>query len=172
MLRQSVCAIDVGYRNFAYCFVNPSNWRQPLQWAHEDLWAPQPGRRQRPQEQDLVQIMWEWCQRHRLMLEQCDCIVLERQMRTNFKLMNTVVQALFYGKVVQVHPMTVGTFWNLPKTRDAKKAAGINVVTHNGARFPNGRKLDDMADAWLMALYQMVQYDVVKRNELYFLPKQ
>jgi hypothetical protein len=162
-----VCAIDAGTRNFAYCFVDNLHWREPLRWTKEDLWREQPNRRRTPTKEDVVAITVAWCRRNAAALAECDYVVLENQIRIPFIVMNTVIQALHYDKCVSVHPMTVGAYYGLPKTREAKKAAGIAVVVRNGVNFgvANG-KIDDLADAWLMAVYQLIQTGALSEHFL------
>ena len=63
--------------------------------------------------------------------------------------------------------MTVGTFWKLPKTREQKQAAGIATVKERHVEFPAYWKEDDLADAWLMAVYQLVQEGGLSKSELF-----
>ena len=35
-----VLAIDMGYRNLAYCVVDNLSWREPVAWDKDDLWIP------------------------------------------------------------------------------------------------------------------------------------
>ncbi len=146
-----VTAIDVGLRNFAWCTLNPQDIV-----AHDkiDLWAPAPGRRRHPTRTDLVRITRDWCLTHGALLAASDRIVLEHQLRQPFILMNTVIQTLYYDKVVIVHPMTVGAHFKLPAKREAKKAKGIEVAQAHGVHLPAGKQ-DDLADAWLMAKWQL-----------------
>jgi hypothetical protein len=148
-----VTAIDVGYRNFSWCTLNPDGI---LSHDNVDLWAPRAKRRRQPTRNDLVAITVQWCREHAQLLDSSDRIVLENQMRDPFIVMNTVVQALYYNKVVIVHPMTVGSYWRLPTTRVQKKAAGVAVAQQHGVVLCQGKQ-DDMADTWLMAQWQLRQ---------------
>ncbi len=159
-----VCAIDAGTRNFAWCIVDNNNWRDPLHWQREDLWVPRAGRRGTPTKDDIIDITVKWVNAHRALLDTCDLVVLERQMRVPYIIMNTVIHTSFYGKCEQVHPMTVGSFWKLPKKREAKKRAGVAVAQHF-AEIPRAVKTDDLADAWLMAVYYLVQRKAISAME-------
>lgn len=154
-----VVGIDAGFRNFAWCAVDNEDWRSPQQWNAEDLWPPRKGRSKVPDKTDCVNITVHWARRNKAMLDAADEIVLENQMRTPFIIINAVIQALYPEKTTVVHPTTVGAFWRLPRTRELKKEAGVEVVKKNGATLmrANGGKLDDLADAWLMAVYCLVQ---------------
>jgi Poxvirus A22 protein len=161
-----VCAIDAGYRNFAYCIVDNNNWRKPLHWHKEDLWKPEAGKRGVPTKEDVVRITHEWCRLHWKQLRECDCIVLENQLRTPFIIMNTVIHALFFNRCSVVHPMTVAAFFKLPKTRAEKKAASVVAVGAYAEIDTQLRKVDDLADAWLMAVWKLVQEGAISRKEL------
>jgi hypothetical protein len=163
-----VVAIDAGYRNFAVCAVDNTDWQAPSTWYAEDLWRKRPGRRSEPDKNDCVEIALLWIKRNKAMLDRADAIVLENQMRTPYIIINATVQAHYFEKCVVVHPMTVAAFWSLPKTRELKKAAGVATVKANGVTIARDRggKLDDMADAWLMAVYFLVELDAVRQNML------
>ncbi len=161
-----IMAIDVGTRNFAWCVVCNNHWRKPLHWQHEDLWAPQPNRRRAPTKTDIVRITVDWVRRRKHILDECDCIVLENQMRTPFIVMNTVIQSLYFNIVSIIHPMTVGTFWSLPKQREHKKTRGVQVTLAHTRNIPAAGKEDDLADAWLMAVYEMIQRQAIGKGEL------
>lgn len=159
-----VCAIDVGYRNMAWCIGTSNCWRG-LRWQKEDLWS----RHKRvPNNEDMVKITLGWCLKHKDDLDMCDVIVLERQMRAPFIIMNAVITTLYYEKVQVVHPQTVGAFFNLPRTRVQKKAAGIMVVKKNGLTFGVERndKYDDLADAWLMMVWGLVANKALNKDEI------
>ncbi len=146
-----VTAIDVGYRNFSWCTLNRDGI---ISHDNVDLWAPKAKRRRQPTRSDLVAIAVQWCRDHQHLLDTSDKIVLENQMREPFIIMNTALHALYFDKVVIVHPMTVGSYWHLPKTREQKKAAGIRVAQQHGVVLCDGKQ-DDMADTWLMARWQL-----------------
>ncbi len=161
-----VCAIDVGYRNMAFCVVDNNNWRKPLVWQKVDLWAPAAGRRGVPTKDDVLRITHDWCRANWKLLRACDAIVLENQLRTPFIIMNTVIQALFLSRTTVVHPMTVASFFKLPKTRAEKKVAGILAVGAYAEIDTKSGKVDDLADAWLMATWKLVQLGAISVKEL------
>ncbi len=160
-----VCAIDAGTRNFAFCIVDSVNWRQPLHWQKVDLWAPQVGRRLTPTKDDIVCITREWCRTNWSILRECDHIVLENQLRTPFIIMNTVIQTLFFNTCSVIHPMTVAAFFKLPKTRAEKKLAGVAVVGRYTQIDKKLGKVDDLADAWLMAVHKLQAENGISKKE-------
>lgn len=163
-----VCAIDAGTRNFAWCIVDKDRWREPAIWRREDLWAPAPGRRRKPTKNDLVEIAVGWYKRNRPLLRTCDLIVLENQIREQFIVLNTALHALMHPQVQVVHPMSVGSFWGLPKTRELKKPAGVQVCRANGVALVEGEKADDLADTWLMAVHAFAARGLIEVDQLCF----
>lgn len=109
-----------------------------------------------PNDEDLVAITLKFCQDNQAVLRMCDAVVLERQMRRAFVIMNTVISTFFHGRVRVVTPLKVSNFFHLPSTRSAKKAATIALAIKNGLQFPPAPKNDDLADAWMMALYVLI----------------
>lgn len=163
-----VAAIDGGYRNLALCVINGNNMRDPHEWRVFDLWKRKPGRSTVPTRDDLVRKAVKWCRTHSQLLNECDAIVLENQIREKFVVINTVIQALFFDKCKVVHPMTVGAFFKLPVTRAQKKEAGVHVVLSNGAIFPRNRgKFDDLADAWMMAVHELCLQKQIDKQVLH-----
>ncbi len=155
---KQVTAIDVGWRNFAWCTLDTAHLTEPLHWHVEDLWEARPSRRKTPTKEDLMQIATEWCDRNEPILRSSDLVVLENQIRTPCIVLNAAIFSRCYGRARVVHPMTVGAYWKLPTTRDAKKAKGIVIaqqITRNA--FPRVYKRDDLADTFLMAAWGMMQ---------------
>jgi len=161
-----VLAIDAGTRNFAYCVTDNNSWQAPLIWKSEDLWAPRPGRSIKPSIEDIVEITHNWCMRNRDMIRSCTLIVLERQMRKSFIVMNTVIQALFYDRTKVVHPMTVAQVFKLLKTRNEKKAATVEMCKRNCVMPVEHLKQDDLADAWMYCIWGMIQKNAFSMKSL------
>lgn len=142
-----IVAIDAGFRNLGVVAIRDGNWRQPAYWSRESL-----THLKKPTEEALYHATYDWCQKHALLLDGADQIVLERQMHKKFVVINTVIRTLHHEKTVVVGPTTVGAFHRLPSTRAEKKLAGTALVKQNVA-IPLEGKQDDMADAMLMALW-------------------
>lgn len=151
-----VCAVDVGYRNFAWCVVDAVHVRDPVAWQVEDLWPNTNFQNRRtPRFEDLVRITSAWIDRNRTLLDTCTDVVLETQMRQPFVVMNTTIAAILGTlKVKQVAPMTVRAFYELPYKRRDKKAASV-ALAKQFANMPHNNKQDDLADAWLMAVREL-----------------
>ncbi len=161
--------MDGGTRNFAYCVLDNTTWRAPLVWKKEDLWAPKPGRRAKPSKDDVLRLTYEWCMQNKQMLLDCDRIVLENQIRDPYIVMNTVIHTCFYSRTHSVSPMTIATFFKLPRTRREKKICGVETVKRF-AMFPQDyEKVDDLADAWMMAVHELIALKALYREDLVFL---
>lgn len=165
-----VLAIDAGTRNFAYALLDTLNWREPLVWKKVDLWAPEPGRSRKPSKQDMVDMTIAWIRDNEALFNNTDLVVLEAQIRTPFIIMNAVLQTHCYDKCRVVSPMTVAAYFKMPKTRELKKAAGIAIVKQF-SKFDgtSHAKLDDLADAWLMAAWGLVECGGLSGKELFLL---
>lgn len=154
-----VCAIDVGYRNFAWCALDSTNWQAPDAWCVVDMWKPRKGRRLKPTTEQAVELMVEWVEEHKILLQGCDVIVLERQLRSPFLEMNAALLALLHGRVKTVNTMTVAATFHLPKKRALKKLATVELCQRSVQNMPKTAtgKLDDLADAWAMAMHELIQ---------------
>ena len=164
---RKIMAIDAGLRNFAYCVVDTQNWREPLVWNLVDLWPPHPGKHTKPSNQEILDVTMRWFRKNRQLFEDVDEVIFETQIRKPFIVMNTVLQAMVFDKYKQVSPMTVGAFWKLPKTRDAKKRAAIDLVARYAAipRSYNAKQ-DDLADAWLLAVWGLIEAGGLGKNSV------
>jgi len=149
-----VIAIDAGYKNFAWCFLDSNIVKKPF-WQRQCLWHG----RAPPDETSIIAMTLRWLEGHRELLNIASAIVLEKQMRTPFQVMNAVIHSQYFDKCQQVDPRTIGAYWHLPRKREAKKEAGIETVRANGVEIPNG-KCDDVCDAWLMARWKLVDLEI------------
>lgn len=161
-----VCAIDAGYRNFAYCIVDNLSWNAPLVWRKEDLWGRRKGT---PTNRDLIAITQTWCENNREMLGACDCILLEKQMRIPFIVMNTVIQAHHFNASEVISPNTFGAFFKLPKKRIPKKMATIELCQKHTIMPDQYDKIDDLADAWMMSVWGLIKRGAISKSEIIFL---
>ena len=146
----SVLGIDVGYKNFAYCFIRDGRWRKPLIWENISLFQG------KYNEKKAFDALLSWTRKEQDMLRQADAIVLEKQMARKFVIMNTVIRTLFWQKCTEVSPLTISKDFHIPRERLAKKRAAIELASAN-ASFPLGAtaKKDDLADAYLLALWHL-----------------
>lgn len=142
-----VLGIDAGYKNFAYCELQ-EGIKRPFTWKNLALFEGV------YDEEKLFAGTMQWCLDNADLLKSVDRIVLERQMKMKFAVINTVIRSLHYKKTIVVNPLTVGKHYGLPRTRAEKKKAAVNYVSKLCA-FPASatRKKDDLADSYLLAHY-------------------
>jgi hypothetical protein len=142
-----VLGIDAGYKNFAYCELQ-EGIRRPFTWKNVSLFEGS------YDEEKLFAGTMQWCLDNADLLKAVDRIVLERQMKMKFAVINTVIRSLYYKKTIVVNPLTVGKHYGLPRTRAEKKKAAVNYVSKLTAFNASAtRKKDDLADSYLLAHY-------------------
>lgn len=147
-----VVAIDVGIKNLAYCAMRDA---EVVEWANEALtegtYTPMHN----------VQYVHAFVQRHARLLAAADLVVVERQMRVNMRIIEAVLHAMHMAKCKVVQARTIKLAYGLCKGnyRLNKNAAVDHVqkLLSPGSRaeaiFAQARKKDDLADAYLMALF-------------------
>ena len=154
-----ILAIDVGIRNIAHCAMENG---RVVAWANEPLcdgnYAPA----------DTVRHVMAYVRRHKSLLDAADKVVIERQMRVNMRVVEAALHALFYDKCAVVHARSVKQRYGLCKRnyRLNKQAAVRFVETLLAERpecpwtlhFDASRKRDDLADAYVMALFFSEQH--------------
>lgn len=148
-MRSFVVGIDMGYVNLGVCALT-RDYQQPQQWFVRRIW----GGAGTPTEEALFWAIRSWCASNSELLENADRIVLEKQMRAKFKVMNTVIRALYPDKTIVVAPQTVGAHFKLTNKRAVKKREAIELCAKFWPQhpLPDGKQ-DDMADAALLAKY-------------------
>jgi Poxvirus A22 protein len=148
-----VLAIDVGIRNLAFCCLEDGCL---LAWANEPL----AGAEYKPT--DTVHHVMRFVEAHRQLFDSCDKLVIERQMRVNMRVVEAALHALFYAKCTIVHARTIKARFGLCKRNyQQNKAAAVACVddllagntAELAAAYRAARKRDDLADAYLMALF-------------------
>jgi len=145
-MRRRVAAFDAGFRNFAFCILDENKTSNPVAWRNLQLCSST---------NQVVAALHAWFDENHKLFADVTHVVLERQMRSPFLEMNAILWTLFRDRVVVVvHPSAVGAMFRLPRQREAKKKATVELVRNAvGNAFPPGAKQDDLADAWLLALY-------------------
>jgi len=135
-----VLSVDIGERNFAYC-------------AWSDM-----------QVVDLRQIKGDSATRMRTLQERgvfddCDVVLVERQMRSKFKEMATAIRCFNWDKTILVAPQSVKRAF---KTGTGKHATNkkAHVKTARGflsapqtVKFDAFRKKDDVADTIMQVMW-------------------
>ena len=149
-----ILAIDVGVKNLAYCAMHKGELQA---WANTQLTATT----YVPHE--TVSYVLAFVREHRALLDAAELIVIERQMRVNMRIIEAVLHALFFHKVIVTNPRTVKAKYGLCKRnyRLNKDAAVLWVQTELALRppcdlsrhFDAAKKKDDLADAYIMARF-------------------
>lgn len=146
-----VVGIDAGYVNFAVCAVNTEDIYRPYYWKNEPLFTGEFS------EERLCQAIHEWTSQPEIreMLDAADVIVLERQMTMKFQAVNHCIRFRWWDKTQEVNPKTFAAFFNFPQTRKEKKKAAVDMVSANTIFPVKKGKKDDLADAYLLALFHI-----------------
>ncbi len=146
-----VVGIDAGYVNFAVCGVDVRDLTRPYYWKNSPLFKGAFS------EEKLVHAVYAWINQPdiRELLDNADQIVLERQMTMKFQAVNHCIRFRYFDKTIEVHPRTLGAFFQLPIDRPSKKKESVQLVTRNTAFPVRKGKKDDLADAYLLAAYHV-----------------
>lgn len=150
-----VLAVDVGIKNLAVCAIDTADGI--VHWANEALSASA------YQPQHNVQYVHEFIARNAALFDRADAIVVEKQMRVNMRIIEAVIQSRFFDKCKIVHPRTIKVAFGLGRGNYAlNKKASVEFVQarlnlqeqpHWRQMFDKARKRDDLADAYIMALF-------------------
>lgn len=143
-----ILGIDSGYANLAYCEMESEDHTHPLEWTCCRILEG------KYSEKAFFEAAYRWVRRKRELFERADRIVLERQMTPKFAVINIMIRTLYYDKAVEYNPQTVGAHFGFPRDRESKKRAAVSLVGQNAA-FPQVKKKDDLADAYLLAIYDL-----------------
>jgi len=148
-----VLGIDAGFANLAYCEVNSEDPTHPIRWACVRIME------EKFSEEKFFKAAYDWVQSDMMkpIFEAVDRIVLERQMTPKFAIVNHIIRALYYHKTVEYNPQTVGSHFGLARDRATKKKDAIRIVSAVAA-FPVSKKKDDLADAYLLAIYDLQNF--------------
>jgi hypothetical protein len=150
-----VLAVDVGIRNLAICAMDTAHGI--VHWANEPLsiGAYQP--------QHNVQYVHEFLARNAALFALADEIVVEKQMRVNMRIIEAVIHSRFFDKCKVVHPRTIKAAFGIGRGNYAlNKKASVDFVQarlqsfeepHWRNFFASAKKRDDLADAYIMALF-------------------
>ena len=158
-----VLAIDVGIKNLALCAMDTE--LGVVHWANEAL------SERAYQPMHNVQYVHEFIDRNRALFEAADQVVVEKQMRVNMRIIEAVIHSRFYAKCKIVHARTIKTALGLGRGNYVlNKKAAVDYVqdhlqkqltgaphgkpeTHWQEHFAKAKKRDDLADAYVMALF-------------------
>lgn len=164
-----VVAIDVGIKNLGIC-VYDFVASKIVYWDNVSL---VPNGRYVPALN--VQYVRDFVFRHHDLFAHAAVVVIERQMRCNMRIIESVLHSMFFEKCIVVNARCVKLHYNLgTRNYRANKAKAVEfaqefVETNPGSfttahersvadRFLKGSKQDDLADALIMCLYYLDTY--------------
>ena len=160
-----VIAIDVGIKNLAICAYDFVTSRV----VHWDNVSLVPSGRYIPAQN--VQYVRDFVHRHHSLFSNASVVVVERQMRCNMRIIEAVLQSMFFDRCQVINARSVKMHYGL-STRNyrANKANAVEwastFVANNGGAFApgvadlfcRGGKQDDLADALLLVMYYLDTY--------------
>lgn len=148
-----VVGIDAGYANLAMVVVSTENIARPLFHGRFRILAG------KYSEHELLQGCYKFFNRDdvKRWLERADHINLEYQKDKKFAIVNMFVLVPYFAKTTTVHPNTVGAHFKLSNDRATKKKEAIYLLQNNSLIGGEKGKKDDIADAYLLAIYYLQQ---------------
>lgn len=160
-----VVSIDVGIKNLALCAYDFVTSRI----VHWDNVTLVPSGRYVPAHN--VQYVRDFVHRHHALFEQASVVLVERQMRCNMRIIESVFQCLFFERCHVIAPRCVKMHYNLSmRNYRANKAKAVEWakdfvqaqpdVFAPGLveAFKKSSKQDDLADALLLTMYYLDTY--------------
>ena len=169
-----VVAIDVGIKNLAVCAYDFVTGKI-IHWDNVTL---VPNGRYIPALN--VQYVHDFVFKHNDLFNKAAVVLVERQMRCNMRIIESVLQSMFYERCVVVSPRCVKAHYGIgTRNYRANKAKAVewarDFVTANpthftdplGTRFLKCQKQDDLADALLMTTYYLDTYSNIPSGGSY-----
>ena len=160
-----VIAIDVGVKNLGICVWDFNTTK--IELLSTVSLVPQgryiPG--------ENVAYVRNFLARFKTYFADAKVVLIERQMRVNMRIIQSVIQALYYEKCIVVSPRLVKMHYDLStKSYKGNKAKAVEWATEFALSNPDtfaagitnefslSKKKDDMADAMIMVLYYLDTY--------------
>jgi hypothetical protein len=160
-----IIAVDVGIKNVGFCvFDFVKN-----QVVHWDCISLVPNGRYIPS--NNVEYVRAFVRRYDAFFSCAAVVLVERQMRCNMRIVESVLQSMYYDICLIVSPRAVKMHYDLStknyRTNKQKavqwatafaKANAHAFVPHARDAFYNSKKQDDLADSLLMVMYYLDTY--------------
>lgn len=160
-----VIAVDVGIKNLGLCVFDFVTAKFVF-WDNISL---VPNGRYIPA--NNVQYVRDFIARYQSFFQEASCVLVERQMRCNMRIVESVLQALFFDICFVINARAVKAHYNLgtKNYRQNKQRAvqwAEKFVAHNPSAFTPGvtsafevqQKRDDLADSLLLVTYYLDTY--------------
>lgn len=160
-----VIAVDVGIKNLGLCVFDFATAKFVF-WDNISL---VPNGRYLPA--NNVQYVRDFVKRYESFFEEASCVLVERQMRCNMRIVEAILQTLFYdictiinARSVKAHYQLGTKNYRMNKQRAVKWAEEF-IATNNNAFMPGvasafevKHKKDDLADSLLLVTYYLDTY--------------
>ena len=148
-----VLSVDIGERNFAYCVWSAARGFYDMQVV------------------DLREIKGDSATKMRVLqdrgvFDDCDVVLVERQMRSKFKEMATAIRCFNWGKTVLVAPQSVkrafktGTGKHSTNKKAHVALARSFLSEQETEKFDAFRKKDDVADTIMQVMWYRKKFKV------------
>lgn len=174
-----VIAIDVGIKNLGLCVFDFATAKFVF-WDNVSL---VPNGRYIPA--NNVQYVRDFIARYQSLFQEASHILIERQMRCNMRIVEAVVQTLFFDICTVISPRSVKAHYGLGmKNYRLNKQRAVEwaekFVASNAQAFVHGvtvpfeekRKKDDLADSLLLVTYYLDTYsNQLNSDSLFTVPE-
>jgi hypothetical protein len=157
-----VISIDVGIKNLGLCIFHMQLGKVVV-WTNESL-VPR-GKQYFPRQN--VEYVRALIERYRPYFDSCFQLVVERQMRSNMRVIEAILETSYFNNCTIISPRSVKAHYGL-STRNYKmnKLVAVQWVERFLESNPDtaptelfkGAKKDDLADALIMLLYYLDTY--------------
>jgi len=160
-----IVAIDVGIKNLGLCVFDLATCKFVF-WNNVSL---VPNGRYLPA--NNVQYVRDFVARHEWAFNEAQAVLVERQMRCNMRIVESILQTLFFDQCVIINARSVKAHYNLgTKNYRMNKERAVEWVTDfvcsNPTAFNIGvtsafeqqNKKDDLADSLLLITYYLNTY--------------
>jgi hypothetical protein len=164
-MAQFVIAIDVGIKNLGLCVFDFCTSKI----VHWDCVSLVPNGRYVPM--NNVDYVRNFVQRYEHFFDNADKIIIERQIRCNMRIVEAVLQTMFYDKTIIISARSVKMHYDLStknyranKQRAVQWAMAFTKANPQAFQdtcvhaFANKSKQDDLADSLLLVLYYLDTY--------------
>jgi hypothetical protein len=174
-----VIAIDVGIKNLGLCVFDFATAKFVF-WDNVSL---VPNGRYIPA--NNVQYVRDFIKRYQSFFDEASCVLIERQMRCNMRIVEAVVQTLFFDICTVINARSVKAHYGLGtknyrmnKQRavqwvDQFVSCNTNAFMHGvTGNFERQSKKDDLADSLLLVTYYLDTYsNQLSSEDLFVVPE-
>lgn len=161
-----IIAIDVGIKNLGLCIFD-FRTAKVVEWENASLVSSG-----RYVPSNNVKYVRDFIHRYERYFDDAFQVVIERQMRCNMRIVESVIHALYYERCVIVSARSVKLHYDLStKNYRMNKQKAVDwakeFVTRNSQAFVDGlvsrsfasaKKQDDLADSLLLVMYYLDTY--------------